>query len=474
LFENSAERKAYQKKQKMKLKKKKYKERKKLRELQGNKQQTKDPEPKELNKDQTEGKEIQGDKEETKAEVKALPEEGKVEDKAPGGGKKRRRKRNRIRKKKNKQTAEPQQTALQVEELLYQPEEIPQDDLLDEAEGSQQEEEVELEVEEHDDPIEEGMRPAGSYSDSDDYGRSEDYFNREDRSQPLSPSEDEPKNPHKLNGAVKPSVVQHLPVIDENIKIKIADLGNACWIDHHFSSEIQTRQYRSPEVILGVSYNASADIWSCACMIFELATGDFMFDPKGGPEFGKEDDHLAQMIEAIGKMPKAFALSGSQSKKFFNKRGELFNVKKLKFWPLREVLMEKYGFKDSEAKAFSEFLKLMLEFQPERRASAEECLRHSWLTLPSEYNTKMSEEEYAGLMERLDMKQAELKVRVMRGEDLSSPETPREGSAWEGDVEDNSEPTDSDSEAEADAKPVFEEVTEYHERMAQVRALLLA
>lgn len=39
------------------------------------------------------------------------------------------------------------------------------------------------------------------------------------------------------------------PGIDENVRLKIVDLGNACWINHHFSTEIQTRQYRSPEVI---------------------------------------------------------------------------------------------------------------------------------------------------------------------------------------------------------------------------------
>ena len=38
------------------------------------------------------------------------------------------------------------------------------------------------------------------------------------------------------------------PGIDENVRLKVVDLGNACWINHHFSTEIQTRQYRSPEV----------------------------------------------------------------------------------------------------------------------------------------------------------------------------------------------------------------------------------
>jgi serine/threonine-protein kinase SRPK3 len=51
------------------------------------------------------------------------------------------------------------------------------------------------------------------------------------------------------------------------LKIKIADLGNACWVNHHFTEDIQTRQYRSPEVIIGAHWNAGADIWSLACMV---------------------------------------------------------------------------------------------------------------------------------------------------------------------------------------------------------------
>ena len=58
--------------------------------------------------------------------------------------------------------------------------------------------------------------------------------------------------------------------------IKIVDLGNACWTYKHFASDIQTRQYRCPEVIVGAKYDTSADIWSLACLIFELATGDLL------------------------------------------------------------------------------------------------------------------------------------------------------------------------------------------------------
>jgi serine/threonine-protein kinase SRPK3 len=55
--------------------------------------------------------------------------------------------------------------------------------------------------------------------------------------------------------------------LGEIISVKIADLGNACWVGHHFTNDIQTRQYRSPEVILGAKWGASTDVWSMACMV---------------------------------------------------------------------------------------------------------------------------------------------------------------------------------------------------------------
>ena len=57
----------------------------------------------------------------------------------------------------------------------------------------------------------------------------------------------------------------------EKISVKIADLGNACWVNHHFTNDIQTRQYRSPEVILGAKWGASTDVWSMAAMVRHLS-----------------------------------------------------------------------------------------------------------------------------------------------------------------------------------------------------------
>ena len=64
-----------------------------------------------------------------------------------------------------------------------------------------------------------------------------------------------------------PSKSSNQDIDHEIITVKIADLGNACWVGHHFTNDIQTRQYRSPEVILGSKWGASTDVWSMACMV---------------------------------------------------------------------------------------------------------------------------------------------------------------------------------------------------------------
>ncbi|KAL4961618.1 serine/threonine-protein kinase [Aspergillus stella-maris] len=163
------------------------------------------------------------------------------------------------------------------------------------------------------------------------------------------------------------------------ISVKIADLGNACWVGHHFTNDIQTRQYRSPEVILGSKWGASTDIWSMACMVFELITGDYLFDPQSGTRYGKDDDHIAQVIELLGPFPKSLCLSGRWSQEIFNRKGELRNIHRLRHWSLPDVLREKYHFSVSQAMAISDFLLPMLEVLPERRANAGGMASHAWM-----------------------------------------------------------------------------------------------
>jgi len=159
----------------------------------------------------------------------------------------------------------------------------------------------------------------------------------------------------------------------------IVDLGNACWTHRHFSDDIQTRQYRSPEVITGSKYDTSADMWSLGCICFELLTGDLLFDPRAGEDYDRDEDHLAMFQELLGKMPKKLALSGKYSKNFFSRRGDLKHIQQLKFWPIDEVLHDKYHFPREEAREIAAFMLPLLEFNPKKRATALDCIRSKWL-----------------------------------------------------------------------------------------------
>jgi serine/threonine-protein kinase SRPK3 len=172
-----------------------------------------------------------------------------------------------------------------------------------------------------------------------------------------------------LSNAAGPATAQ--------ITVKLADLGNATWVEHHFAEDIQTRQYRCPEVILGARWGPSADVWSVACVLFELLTGgDYLFDPTAGARYNKDDDHIAQIIELTGPIPRALAFAGTRAQQLFRRTGELRHIHKLRFWPLDAVLREKYLYDPAEAELVAGFLGPMLRTEPERRASAREMLEH--------------------------------------------------------------------------------------------------
>uniref|UniRef100_A0A8C2SU46 non-specific serine/threonine protein kinase n=1 Tax=Coturnix japonica TaxID=93934 RepID=A0A8C2SU46_COTJA len=162
------------------------------------------------------------------------------------------------------------------------------------------------------------------------------------------PSEDENENNSPADNKGKSTAGNFLlnplePKNADKLKVKIADLGNACWV------------------------------------AFELATGDYLFEPHSGEDYSRDEDHIALIIELLGKIPRKLILAGKYSKEFFTKKGDLKHITKLKPWGLFEVLVEKYEWSQDDAAAFTDFLLPMLELIPEKRATAAECLRHPWL-----------------------------------------------------------------------------------------------
>ena len=68
-------------------------------------------------------------------------------------------------------------------------------------------------------------------------------------------------------------------------QIKLIDFGGAVYDDGTNGGIINTRQYRSPEVILGMAWGMASDVWSMGCILMELYTGVLLFNTvrKSGP-----------------------------------------------------------------------------------------------------------------------------------------------------------------------------------------------
>ncbi|KIL70979.1 hypothetical protein M378DRAFT_183521 [Amanita muscaria Koide BX008] len=172
-----------------------------------------------------------------------------------------------------------------------------------------------------------------------------------------------------------------ISILPPPILVKIADLGNATPCTKHYTDDIQTRQYRSPEAILGRSdWDARVDMWSVACLVFELLTGEYLFDPQGqGELFTKDDDHMAQIIELVGDFPVEVKMGGKYSREIFDHTGALRYIRALRFWPLKRVMVEKYLYSEQESTALCKFLEPMLATDMRQRAHASYMKNHKWL-----------------------------------------------------------------------------------------------
>ena len=129
------------------------------------------------------------------------------------------------------------------------------------------------------------------------------------------------------------------------------------------------------------------DQWSVGCQTFELLTGDLLFDPTSGDDYDKEDgnsilkiDHLAQMMELLGRMPRSFTQKGRHARDFFNAKGQLRSVKQLnKVWPLKGVLEAKYGWPPARALEAHNFIIRFLAYQPNERIRPDSALLLPWI-----------------------------------------------------------------------------------------------
>jgi serine/threonine-protein kinase SRPK3 len=111
------------------------------------------------------------------------------------------------------------------------------------------------------------------------------------------------------------------------MKIVISDFGSVISKKElQPDSEIQTRYYRAPEIILQCGCNEKCDIWSLGCMIFEILTGQILFDPDKDKNHTRDFFHILAFFEKCGQIPLWMIQKCPFKNEVFSKKGTLKNM----------------------------------------------------------------------------------------------------------------------------------------------------
>ncbi|XP_025101248.1 dual specificity tyrosine-phosphorylation-regulated kinase 1B-like isoform X1 [Pomacea canaliculata] len=94
--------------------------------------------------------------------------------------------------------------------------------------------------------------------------------------------------------------------------IKIVDFGSSCQLGQRIYQYIQSRFYRSPEVLLGIPYDLAIDMWSLGCILVEMHTGEPLF--AGSNEF----DQMMKIVEVLGMPPRSILDQAQKTRKYFD------------------------------------------------------------------------------------------------------------------------------------------------------------
>lgn len=164
-------------------------------------------------------------------------------------------------------------------------------------------------------------------------------------------------------------------MIPESTKVKVIDFGGATYDDEKKSSIVNTRQYRAPEVILGLGWSMPSDLWSAGCILVELYLGELLFATHDNQE------HLALIEQVISPFPLRMLKRAKNSElveeafddKGRHRMGRVLPPEGASFVSKMRPLESLIGPEDGR---FLDLLRMILVINPDRRATAQACVRH--------------------------------------------------------------------------------------------------
>ena len=182
---------------------------------------------------------------------------------------------------------------------------------------------------------------------------------------------------------------------DDCNDIVLIDFGSATTRLEGVGDYIQSRFYRSPEIILGLPFDSGIDIWSAGCVAAELFLDFAIFACEN------EFDAIHSMVALLGPIPETLLGRSPRWQRFFDMKRSGFQPKgdpneilvtthsyhqiyeQIGALPLEQLIQGHCEVKTPEEQAmvtcFTDFVKRLLNFDPARRLTATQALAHPFL-----------------------------------------------------------------------------------------------
>ncbi|XP_057186193.1 dual specificity tyrosine-phosphorylation-regulated kinase 4 isoform X1 [Triplophysa rosa] len=155
--------------------------------------------------------------------------------------------------------------------------------------------------------------------------------------------------------------------------IKVVDFGSSCYEHQRVYTYIQSRFYRSPEVILGHPYSMAIDMWSLGCILAELYTGYPLFPGES------EVEQIACIMEIMGLPPNDFVQTASRRRLFFDSKGNPRNITNSKGKKRRPNSKDLASILKTNDPLFLDFIRRCLVWDPTKRMTPDEGMQHEWI-----------------------------------------------------------------------------------------------
>ena len=157
-------------------------------------------------------------------------------------------------------------------------------------------------------------------------------------------------------------------------EVKVIDFGSSCLENEKVYTYIQSRFYRSPEVILGMTYGMPIDMWSLGCILAELLTGYPIFPGEN------EQEQLACIMEIFGPPEKHLIEKSTRKKIFFDSLGKPRLTVSPKGKRRRPSSKSLQAALKCEDESFLDFIARCLRWDPDRRLKPDDAILHEFIT----------------------------------------------------------------------------------------------